>query len=254
MFAQERQAHILQVLDRDGSVRVASLARELQVTEETVRRDLERLGHDGRLLRTHGGALQLDNGTRRELPFAVRSTDQLAEKRAIASSALSHILAGDVIAIDGSSSGYCLACSLPDIPLTVITPSLPVVAALADKHHIRVVCLGGYLDATSMSFSGPLMESSVQHFNIHKLFISCKGLDIERGLSETTDGLAAVKKTLISRANRTYLLADHTKFGMRSAVVFASISDVDVIITDQNTNADQLRGFAAAGPSIFNAA
>ena len=201
MFAQERHSLILQALDRDGSVRVASLARELQVTEETVRRDLERLGQDGRLLRTHGGALQLDNGSRRELPFAVRSTAQLS-----------------------------------------------------DKNHIRVVCLGGYLDSTSMSFSGPLMEFAVQQFNIHKLFISCKGLDIERGLSETTDSLAAVKKCLIARADRTYLLADHTKFSVRSAVVFAALSDVDVIITDQNTAPDLLRGFAAAGPAIFNAA
>jgi DeoR family transcriptional regulator, L-fucose operon activator len=254
MFAQERHSLILQALERDGSVRVASLARELQVTEETVRRDLERLGHDGRLLRTHGGALPLDNSSRRELPFAVRSTAQLMEKRAIASNALSHIIEGDVIAIDGSSSGYCLACSLPDIPLTVITPSVPVVAALADKSHVRVVCLGGYLDSTSMSFSGPLMEFAVQQFNIHKLFISCKGLDIERGLSETTDSLAAVKKCLIARADRTYLLADHTKFSVRSTVVFAALSDVDVIITDQNTAPDLLRGFAAAGPAIFNAA
>jgi DeoR/GlpR family transcriptional regulator of sugar metabolism len=230
------------------------LALELQVTEETVRRDLERLGHHGKLIRTHGGALQLDNGTRRELPFAVRSTAQLSEKRAIAANALSHIVEGDVIAIDGSSSGYCLACTLPDIPLTVITPSVPVVVALSEKSHIRVVCLGGYLDATSMSFSGPLMESSVQQFNIHKLFLSCKGVDIERGLSETTDGLAAVKKCLISRADRTYLLADHTKFGTRSAVVFAGLNEVDVIITDQGTASEQLSVFAAAGPTIFNAA
>ncbi len=254
MFAQERHSHILQRLERDGSVRVAALALELQVTEETVRRDLERLGHDGKLTRTHGGALQLDNGSRRELPFAVRSTAQLLEKRAIASNALSHIVEGDVIAIDGSSSGYCLACTLPNIPLTVITPSVPVVVALSEKSHIRVVCLGGYLDATSMSFSGPLMESSVQQFNIHKLFLSCKGVDIERGLSETTDNLAAVKKCLISRADRTYLLADHTKFGSRSAVVFASLGDIDAIITDQATGREQLSGFAAAGPAIFNAA
>jgi DeoR/GlpR family transcriptional regulator of sugar metabolism len=135
MFAQERHSHILQRLERDGSVRVATLALELQVTEETVRRDLERLGHHGKLIRTHGGALQLDNGTRRELPFAVRSTAQLSEKRAIAANALSHIVEGDVIAIDGSSSGYCLACTLPDIPLTVITPSVPVVVALSEKSH-----------------------------------------------------------------------------------------------------------------------
>lgn len=253
MFAQERHSVILELLERQGSVRVANLAEHLRVTEETVRRDLERLGNDGKLRRTHGGALALDGGPR-ELPFALRNATQQAEKDAIARAAAAHVQDGEVIAIDGSSTAFALARALPDLAITVITTSLPVMMALAERTRIRVVCAGGTLDRTSMSFSGVQTAQIFEQYNIHRLFLSCTGVDFERGLSETAEALAEVKSRLIARADRTYLLADHTKFGVRGAVAFARADQIDVLVTDQAADALQIERIAAAGPQVIRAA
>ena len=252
MFAQERHSLILDLLEKEGSVRVALLAERLQVTEETVRRDLERLGNDGKLQRTHGGALPLD-ASKREQPFDVRRSAQQREKDAIARIAAAQVQEGEVIAIDGSSTAFALARALSDQAITVITTSMPVIMALAQRTRIRVVCAGGTLDRTSMSLSGALTEQVLEHYNIHRLFLSCTGVDAERGLSETADGLAAVKRRLMARAARTYLLADHTKFGVRGGSIFSAADQIDALITDHSAPADQLARLALAGVTIHQA-
>lgn len=252
MFAQERHSLILDLLDKEGSVRVATLAERLQVTEETVRRDLERLGADGKLVRTHGGALPLD-ASKREQPFEVRRSAQQREKDAIARIAAEQVHDGEVIAIDGSSTAFAVARALADQAVTVITTSMPVIMALAQRSRIRVVCAGGTLDRTSMSLSGALTEQVLDHYNIHRLFLSCAGVDADRGLTETADGLAAVKRRLIARADRTYLLADHTKFGVRGGVTFAGIDQIDALITDKIADPSQLARIQQAGVTIHQA-
>jgi DeoR/GlpR family transcriptional regulator of sugar metabolism len=249
MFAEERHLQILTILERQGRVRVVELARELQVTEETVRRDLERLDQDGRLQRTHGGALP--GSARRELPFAQRQASQLAAKTAIAHAALALVVPGQVIALDGSTSAFAMASSLPEgVALTVVTTSLPVVGALADREDVRVVCSGGTFDPTSRSFLGPIAAEALARINIHTLFLSCIGVDLERGVSESTDDLAAVKRRLIERAERVVLLVDNSKFGVRGAISFATLADIDVVITDRPVEPATAAALAAQGGRV----
>jgi DeoR/GlpR family transcriptional regulator of sugar metabolism len=252
MFAQERHHLIIELLEKEGSVRVASLASRLQVTEETVRRDLERLDNHGKLRRTHGGALALDAASR-EQPFDVRRGAQQREKDAIARLAAEQVHDGEIIAIDGSSTAFAMARALPELSITVVTTSMPVVMALAQRSRIRVVCAGGTLDRTSMSLSGALTEQVLDHYNIHRLFLSCAGVDAEHGLNETAEGLAEVKRRLMARADRTYLLADHTKFGVHGGVTFAGIDQIDALITDHSASADQLTRIRDAGVVIHQA-
>ncbi|HUU96140.1 MAG TPA: DeoR/GlpR family DNA-binding transcription regulator [Phycisphaerae bacterium] len=236
MLAQQRQREILSQLGRGGGVRVAPLAKAFAVAQETIRRDLDKLESEGRLVRTHGGAVPVQNN-RRELPFDLRKVTNLEAKKAIAARALRHVSEGDVIAVDASSTVHELARIIPDMPLTVITNSLPVAAFLVDGVHIRVVATGGMLDAPSRSFTGTLAEHALERFNVNKLFLSAKGVDLARGLSEATDEQARVKRRMIDAAERTYLLADHGKFGVRSVVFYASPADVDLVITDAGTDA-----------------
>jgi len=174
---------------------------------------------------------------RRELPFDLRKVTNLEAKKAIAARALRHVSEGDVIAVDASSTVHELVRIIPDMPLTVITNSLPVAASLVDGVHIRVVATGGMLEAPSRSFTGTLAEHALERFNVNKLFLSAKGVDLARGLSEATDEQARVKRRMIDAAERTYLLADHGKFGVRSVVFYASPADVDLVITDARTDA-----------------
>ncbi|MEK6703669.1 MAG: DeoR/GlpR family DNA-binding transcription regulator [Planctomycetota bacterium] len=231
MLASERHREILNRLQASGGVRVASLASELTVTQETIRRDLERLDAEGKLIRTHGGAMVVETD-RRELPLDVRETINLDKKRAVARRAVLEISAGDVIGLDASSTARELARLIPDIPVTVVTNALPVASALLDKPAVRVIMTGGILDRPSMSLVGPLAEQALDRFHVQKLFFSCRGLDLARGLSVTADEHAGIKRRMIDLSEKAYLLIDSSKLGVRSVEFFAPIDEMDMVIVD----------------------
>lgn len=231
MLAGERHLEILKRIQDRGGIRVASLAKELSVTEETIRRDLERLDTEGKLRRIRGGALPLESD-RRELPMSVREAVNLDKKRVIAAAAVRHVSEGDVIALDASSTAREVARLLPDRPVTVVSNSLAIASALVNRSEIRVVCTGGFLDAPSLSFVGSLAEESLDRFHIKKLFFSCAGIDPVRGLSVTADEHAGIKKRMMEAADKVYLLADSSKFNTSAVEFFARLTDVDVVITD----------------------
>jgi len=241
MLQRQRHREILARLNAAGGVRVAELAKSLGVTEETIRRDLEKLGRAGRLIRTHGGAVPVV-GMSHDLPFHVRSTAYHEEKQRIARRALQHVSEGDVIALDASSTVYELARIMPDIPLTVVTNALPVTAALMMRSQLRVLSTGGMLDTPTRSWVGSFAERALERVNIHKLFLSSKGIDPERGLSEIHDAQARVKRWMMDRAQKTVLLIDHSKLGARSVVSVAAATEVDVVITDASAAPEFLEG------------
>ncbi len=230
-MAPERQRAILDLLTRQGGVRVAVLAADFRVTPETVRRDLERLEQDGHLVRSYGGAIPRDLD-RTELPLDVRETVHLEQKRAIAAHAAAGVREGHVIALDASSTARGAARLLPNVPLTVVTNSLAVAMALHDRSKIRVVATGGVLDGPSRSFVGEMAAEVLDRFHFTRAFISCQGIDLERGLSVTADEQAGIKRRMVALAEEAVLLADSSKFGVKAVEFFAKVTDVDTIITD----------------------
>lgn len=244
MLAAERhQAIVTRVLER-GAVRVAQLAREFAVTEETIRRDLEKLDGEGKLRRTHGGAVPLGDD-RHETPLEIREAVQTLEKRAIAHVASRHILEGDVVALDASSTAQAVARDLPNIAVTVVTNSLAVASSLMDRGRVRVFLCGGMMDGPSRSMVGPIAEQFLAKFNIKKAFVSCQGIDLERGLSVTADEHASIKRRMMDLAEKVYVVADSSKFGVKAVEFFGEIAEVDVIIVDdgvEKNTVDALRG------------
>lgn len=235
MLTVERHREILSRVETSGSATVKGLARDLEVAEETIRRDLEKLSGEGRLIRIRGGALRIEDD-RREIPFDIREIVNLEEKRAIAALAVRHLAEGDVIALDASSTARELARVIPDIPLTIVTNSIAVTTTLMDRSRVRVVSTGGMLDSPSLSYIGSPAEEALERFNIKKLFLSCKGFDLSRGLSVATDEHARIKRLMMELAERTFLLIDNSKFGVKAVEFFASTTDVDVVITDSGTD------------------
>jgi DeoR family L-fucose operon activator len=248
----QRQLEILSELDELGAVRVNTLAQRFSVAEETIRRDLDKLAAVGRLTRTHGGALSIHTD-RHDLPFAVRQATHLNEKRLIARLAVDHVCEGDVIAMDASSTVLELACLLPDFPLTVVTNGIDIVRILADRPNVEVVSTGGELDAASPCFLGPIAETTLGQFAINKAFLSCKGIDPDRGLSEASTAQASLKRIMVGLSDRSFLLVDHSKFGVRSMAFFAQPSDLDVLITDDQTDLEFRNQFSTAGVSVETA-
>lgn len=249
MLASERHRAILSKLQELGGVRVAPLADELRVTQETIRRDLERLDAEGKLVRTHGGAVAVETD-RRELPLDVRETINLDKKRAIARRAAQEIVSGDVIALDASSTAHELAKIIPDIAVTVVTNAIPVALALMDRPAVRVVTTGGIFDRPSMSMIGPLAEQSLERFHIQKLFLSSRGLDVVRGISVTADEHAGIKRRMVDLCEKAYLLLDSTKFDVRSVEFFSPVEELDVVITDAHADPKIVAELRARGVRV----
>jgi DeoR family transcriptional regulator, L-fucose operon activator len=232
MLAVERHRRILDLVQIQGSARTAEVAESFRVTEETVRRDFEKLESEGHLLRTHGGAMRVE-ASRRDLPLSSREFENMSEKRAIAGCALSFIQTGDTVLFDASSTVFELARLLPDREVTVLTSALKVAVELAQKPSVQVVLLGGVVSPRSLSCQGPLTDQALECYHVQKAFLSCRGIEMERGLSEANDEQARLKRRMMALADHTYLMADHSKLGLKSSFFFAKPSDIGTLITDR---------------------
>lgn len=233
MLALERQREILTALTSQRSVRVADLARQFDVAEETIRRDLDKLESLGKLVRSHGGAIAtLEN----EAPHWQREFLNQAQKEAIARTAVRLIDENDTVILDASSSSWFLARRLPDIPLTIITNSLYVCMALESREHCRIICLGGAMATTSMSFVGVATQDALRRYHAGKLFMSCRALDLQRGLSDISDEQSAVRRVMMEVTDRHVLLIDSSKWGSRALSFIAPIKDVHHVITDSGVS------------------
>jgi|HigsolmetaGSP11D_1036233.scaffolds.fasta_scaffold01179_7 Transcriptional regulators of sugar metabolism len=135
-----------------------------------------------------------------------------------------------------------MAKLVPDIPITVITNSVKVIVELNAKEKIQVIATGGILTNRSMSFIGPLAERSLLNYHVDKAFISSKGAYIESGISESNEMQAIIKQKMISIADETYILCDHSKFQVQHLTQVASWDDIDHVITDDKASPEILDG------------
>ncbi|WP_248928037.1 DeoR/GlpR family DNA-binding transcription regulator [Paenibacillus hamazuiensis] len=232
MLAAERFDKIVSLVNERGSIRVSELSELFQVTEETIRRDLDRLEQAGRLRRSHGGAVSVKSDQQPEIPYFEREITHAEEKKRIAQAAIGRIRPKDRILLDASSTAWYMAAEVPDIPLTVLTNSIKVAMELSSKEKIEVISTGGILAQRSLSYVGPLAERSLNAYHVDKVFLSCKGVHLDRGISESNELQARIKERMIGTADEVVLLADSSKFGVQAFTQVADLSEVDVIITD----------------------
>ncbi|MFT4176111.1 MAG: DeoR/GlpR family DNA-binding transcription regulator [Luteolibacter sp.] len=232
MIAAERQLRILELARRDGSVRTTELARDCNVTEETIRRDLDLLTRQGKLRRTHGGAMDVSS-TRVELPQDERRGRQLAEKVTIAKTAATLLSPSETILLDASSTAIAFASQLPPgMPLRVVTYSLDVVDQLIHQSDIEIIQLGGTYEARGRRFSGFITEASLRAIRIDRFFYSGGGFDLERGLSEPNQEQARLKRLMIQHAAWNCVLIDHTKLGAQADYFISAPDQIQALVTD----------------------
>lgn len=239
MLVAQRWDKIIQLVNERGSIRVTELSAICEVTEETIRRDLDRLESEGKLRRSHGGAVSIQS-SQAETPYIERETTNAEEKRSIAAEAVKQVNEQDRIILDASSTAWYMAQLLPDMPLTVLTNSIKVASELSTKEKVQVISTGGLLSPRSLSFVGPLAERSLSTYHVDKAFLSCKGLHLQRGLSESNELQALIKQKMIGIADDVYILADYSKFGQQSLAHVASWHEIQHIITDGRTDTDVL--------------
>lgn len=252
MLVAERYEKIVSLVNDRGSIRVSLLSELCNVTEETIRRDLDRLEQAGRLRRSHGGAVSIKDMTQHpEIPYSVREIMNADEKKRIALEAIKRIAPKDRILLDASSTTWYMAADVPDVALTVLTNSIKVATELSNKEKIEVISTGGILAHRSLSYVGPLAERSLDAYHVDKVFLSCKGVHLDRGISESNELQARIKERMIGMADEVILLVDSSKFGVQAFTHVADLSAVHVIITDRNMPTDTIEQLESRGITVI---
>ena len=232
MLPIERRGEILQKLMMDGKVVVNELAEKYEVTEETIRRDLEKLESEGYAKKTYGGAVRNDNMTS-ELPYTVRKQTNVGGKKYIAEIIGSLISDGDSLLLDSSTTALFTVKSIFNKSnITLVTNSVEILLDLPQGHDWNIVSTGGMYRSESMAFFGAAAEDVVSKYFADYAVLSCKGIDLEKGITDTRETFANLKKFFIKSAKKVILAVDHTKFDKISFVRLGELEDVDVIVTD----------------------
>ncbi|WP_443076104.1 DeoR/GlpR family DNA-binding transcription regulator [Streptomyces sp. NBC_01716] len=239
----------------NGAVSLRELARVVQTSEVTVRRDVRALEAEGLLDRRHGGAV-LPGGFTRESGFPQKSHLATAEKTAIADLAASLVEEGEAVVVGAGTTTQELARRLARIPgLTVVTNSLLVAQALAHANRVEVVMTGGTLRGSNYALVGSGAEQSLQGLRVSRAFLSGSGLTAERGLSTSNMLSASVDRALVQAAAEVVVLADHTKLGTDTMFQTVPSDVITRLVTDDppahdDRAATELQALADQGVQI----
>jgi DeoR family fructose operon transcriptional repressor len=248
MNSIRRYELIMEVLLDKKDATVNELSQKLHVTGKTIREDLSKLEEQGLVIRVHGGAMLAHNDQHGILPARKPLHKHADEKTEIALAALAHIQENDIIALDGGSTTLEIARRLDNIPVTIITNDVYIISELAPKDNITLVVPGGHRVRNMLA--GPEAVSYIKQLNITKVFISATAVHIDHGFSIYTGDLIDFKQALLATAHQVFAVVDHHKFGHTALRTFASIQDVDMIITNKALDADIAEQFRNAGVTI----
>lgn len=233
MLAIERRKEILTRLEAEGKVLVSELAKAFDVTEETIRRDLEKLDREGLASKTYGGAVSKHTATL-DLPYKIRIGVNVEEKERIADTVASMISDGERIMVDASSTAIYIIKRLKEKKnLTVITNSVVILLELADKTDWTVLSTGGILKQGSLSLTGSSAEKMIRSYHVDAAICSCKGVDMEIGVTDSNEGDSLIKQAMFASAERSILAIDTLKLEKKSFVRVCEFQDIDVLVTDQ---------------------
>jgi DeoR/GlpR family transcriptional regulator of sugar metabolism len=244
-LARQRQALILERIREDGAVRVSDLARALDVSYMTVRRDLEFLQGRGLIEKVHGGATAVPGSALFEPGFATKSVLEQAEKDAIADAAAELVNPAAAIGISAGTTTYAIARRLAASPgLTVVTNSIRVADHLSDaRGSDQTVLLTGGVRTPSDALVGPLAVSALQNIHLDLVFMGVHGMDPRAGFTSPNLLEAETNRAMVEAARLLVIVADHSKWGVVGLSSFARLDQADILITDAGLDAaarDQL--------------
>ena len=250
MYAEERQQHILDRARAAGRVEVNALAETLDVTPETVRRDLTILERRGVLRRVHGGAIPVER-LGFEPGVETRSERFVDEKERIAMAALGHLPDEGTVLLDAGTTTLRLAEQLPrDRQLTIVTNSLGIATLVAQQPNNSLYLLGGRVRGRTLAAVGSWVTNALQDVFVDVAFLGTNGLSVERGLTTPDQSEAEAKRAMVHAARRSVVLTDHTKIGVDHFSRFADLSDIAAVITDTGLDPETAAEIEALGPEV----
>ncbi|MDR2504518.1 MAG: DeoR/GlpR family DNA-binding transcription regulator [Oscillospiraceae bacterium] len=251
VLALERRELIKTKLSSDGNVVVAELAREFGVTEETIRRDLDKLEQEGHARKTYGGAVRSDSA-QFDLPYRIRSQTNVESKRQMATLAAKLVPDGATIAVDSSSSAAFVVRALQQkLSLSIITNSIGMLTELAGKTGWNILSTGGSLKGNGLALVGRQAERMVEGYHVEIAILSCRGLDASMGFMDSNEPDAEIKRAFIRQADKTIFLVDSSKFDRRSFVTIAETERASVIVTNAKPSDEWFQKLLDCGVEVI---
>jgi DeoR family transcriptional regulator, aga operon transcriptional repressor len=242
---EDRHQKILEILADSGQSTVAEMSEYFAVSSVTIRVDLNHLAEIGKVIRTHGGARLAGERMRQEQTYATRQRINADEKRCIGKSAAELVLSNDAILLDSSTTAVAVGIALKqrtDLEdITVVTTGIWTALELLGAPHFQVILAGGQVRDTTGSITGLFTEEILSRFNFSKVFLGAWGISFADGFTDTHLAEVELKRKMMARSNQVYIVADGTKFGQVGLTAFASLDQIDGIITDASAPVDMIR-------------
>lgn len=247
MLAIERRKEILMKLQAERRVVVSELSQLYEVSEETIRRDLEKLVQDGVAIKSYGGAV-INENSNLDIPFNIRKNRNVVGKQRIAAQIAELIKDGDSIMLDASSTAVYIAKALKDKKnLTVITNSIEIIIELLDMSEWNVFSTGGLTREGSFALVGPQTDKMLKSFHVDKAIISCKGIGADKSFTDSDELHANNKLTMLESATMKILAADSSKFDKTAFTAIGTLDDITTIVTDAKPESRWLQLFEETG-------
>lgn len=251
MAQKERLSLIRQAVQRDKKVIVSELSKEYGVTEETIRRDLEKLEQEGLVNRTYGGAVLNVEKISEHIDYLRRSQTNKAEKVKIGSMAAKIIPPHVAVGADASSTVMEAVNMLRDrSDVTVLTNSVKIIREL-DQSALNLISTGGIVNKNTFSMQGNIVRRILSDYYVDIVLISCTAIDIRGGVFDSNEEEAELKRLLVDRGQKIILLADHTKFSKVAFVRVLDYSQIDTVITDRKPGKEWIVKFQEKGVKLI---
>jgi DeoR/GlpR family transcriptional regulator of sugar metabolism len=247
MTMNERHKRILDLLGAEGEIKVENLADRLNVSQVTMRKDLDILETQGLVERIHGSAV-FSQRSRFNVAFLEELQTQATAKKLIAQAAVDYIKDGDSIILDAGTTTFWLAQALVGKfkSLLVITNSLPAAMELS-KAGYKILLVGGEVLSHSLALTGPVTVNNLESYHVDRAFLGTSGISLSHGYSTADSNDADVKEQMIRAAEETYVLTDSSKFEKNCLVSFADFSDIHLTITDSGISSKVFQEFQKRG-------
>ncbi|CAM4138849.1 DeoR/GlpR family DNA-binding transcription regulator [Paenibacillus alkaliterrae] len=252
MIVIQRRNKIKERLFEQRSVKVSDLVKEFNVSEETIRRDLNQLEREGLIVKNYGGAILSEEVESLSiLPVQQRKLHFFDEKDAIGKKAAELVNEKQIIILDSGSTTWCMARHLKQkSDLMVVTNGMNVAEECSQNEETAIIVLGGKLIKKSMSLVGPQAEMELQKYNAHYSFLGASGISLRKGFTSSDIYEAEIKRAMIAAGQKVVILADHSKFMKQGLVAFSSFQDVDMLITSDMVDPEILKQIEEVGVQI----
>lgn len=249
---EERRRAIVSMARESKTIRVRELSRRLDISDRTVRRDLEELELQGLIRRTRGGAVWVGSDPSWDRSFDLRRDSLSAEKARIGERAASMVKEGQVLILDaGTTTLKCAQFLLDKTELLVITISVDIATVLCEAKGVTTLLSGGILRQSTRSLVGPKAEEFFADIRADLLFLGVSGVSAKRGLTNSNPYETGVKKAMISSAREVVVLADNTKIGNDAMECFAPLESIHCLITDDRAPEAELRAIEERGVKVI---